>query len=42
VIFIENLTKNFGGKEVLKGVSFEVKKGTSVEIVSSLSYKFWD
>jgi ABC-2 type transport system ATP-binding protein len=28
VIFIENLTKNFGGKEVLKGVSFEVKKGS--------------
>jgi ABC-2 type transport system ATP-binding protein len=28
VIFIENLTKSFGGKEVLKGVSFEVKKGS--------------
>ncbi len=28
VIFIENLTKIFGGKEVLRGVSFEVNKGS--------------
>ncbi|MCY0883139.1 MAG: ABC transporter ATP-binding protein [Acidianus infernus] len=28
MIFIENLMKTFDGKEVLKGVSFEVKKGS--------------
>ncbi|BDC17952.1 ABC transporter ATP-binding protein [Acidianus sp. HS-5] len=28
MIFIENLTKIFDGKEVLRGVSFEVKKGS--------------
>lgn len=28
VIFIENLMKTFDGREVLKGVSFEVKKGS--------------
>ena len=33
MIRVENLTKNFGSLEVLKGINYEIKKGEKIVVV---------